>query len=477
MSPAAHDLETRLSTQRGRAAEHGQEHLLAHWETLDEAGRARLLGQLEAVDYGLMARLAGLLGQGGDLSEPELAAPEVFPLERDAETRARAETAQGRGAELLGAGRVGFMIVAGGQGSRLGYDGPKGCFTVGPVTERSLFEWHARRILAAGRRHGFRPTWYVMTSPANDAATRAFFERHGHFGLGVEDVFFFSQSMLPAMDLEGRLLLSAPDSLFLAPNGHGGSLAALATSGALAHMAERGIETVSYFQVDNPLARPADSLFLGLHAEAGAGMSSKVVPKRDAAEKVGVLGLIDGRMGCIEYSDLSDELREARTPEGKLLFGAGNIAVHAIERSFVERLTSGGDLDLPWHIARKRMKVHGEDGALVEVEGAKFETFVFDALGKSEASLTMEVERHLEFSAVKNASGSDSAASCRADLTALFRRWLDELGRAADAELIEVDPLFAEDEHEFRARIEAGGAERALPGGLLFDDQDGGSSA
>ena len=411
-----------------------------------------------------------VLPAGGDEGEPELAAPDVFPLQRDQDTDARAEAARTRGADHLAAGRVGFMIVAGGQGSRLGYDGPKGCYTVGPVTERSLFEWHARRILAAGRRHGFTPAWYVMTSPANDAATRAFFGEHDHFGLAEGDVFFFSQAMLPAMDLDGRILLSAPDSLFLAPNGHGGSLAALATSGALEDMARRGIETISYFQVDNPLARPGDTLFLGLHADAGAGMSSKVVPKRDAGEKVGVLGLIDGRMGCIEYSDLSDELREARTEDGRLLFGAGNIAVHAIERSFVEQLTRGGDLDLPWHIARKRMAVLGSDGASTEVEGAKFETFVFDALGKSEASVTMEVERHLEFSAVKNASGSDSADSCRADLTSLFRAWLAHAGHDADAGMIEVDPLFAEDEHEFAARMQDGGARKELEGGLLFED-------
>ena len=465
MSNASHDLHARLTTERARAAEHGQDHVLAHWDALDDAGRIRLLDQLEAVDYPLMRRLADLLAADGGQASPELAPPALFPLERDAATEARAEAARVRGAQLLAAGRVGFMIVAGGQGSRLGYDGPKGCFEIGPVSRRSLFGWHAHRIRAAGRRHGFTPAWYVMTSPANDAATRAFFAEHDHFGLPAEDVVFFSQAMLPAMDLEGRLLLQAPDSLFLAPNGHGGSLAALATSGALADMERRGIDTISYFQVDNPLARPGDTLFLGLHAEAGAGMSSKVVSKRDAGEKVGVLGLIDGRMGCIEYSDLSGELREACTDDGKLLFRAGNIAVHAIERSFVAELTAGGDLDLPWHIARKRMQVLAPDGGTVEVDGAKFETFVFDALGKSDASVTLEVERGLEFSPVKNKDGSDSAASCRADLTALFAAWLDDVD---GDELLEVDPLVAEDAAEFAAR--AGAEPRRLDGGRLYED-------
>ncbi|MDF1797858.1 MAG: UTP--glucose-1-phosphate uridylyltransferase, partial [Planctomycetota bacterium] len=446
MSPS---LDERHALQLERAEAHGQTHVFAHWDGLDEAAQGALLGELEAVDYDLMARLAALLVGDPASSSPELSAPELFPLERDGALEARASEATARGAECLAAGKVGFMIVAGGQGSRLGFDGPKGCFEIGPVTRRSLFEWHARRVLAAGRRHSFTPAWYVMTSPANDGPTRAFFAEHDHFGLGADNVFFFSQAMLPAMDLEGRLLMTGPGRLFLAPNGHGGSLAALATSGALADMRARGIETISYFQVDNPLARPGDALFLGLHTQAGAGMSSKVVSKRDAGEKVGVLGLIDGVLGCIEYSDLSEDLRVARSDDGQLLFRAGNIAVHALDVGFVEGLTTGGNLDLPWHIARKRMAVLASDGSTTEVEGAKFETFVFDALGKSPASVTLEVDRAVEFSPVKNKDGSDSADSCRRDLTSLFTGWLGRGGLEPGDGFVEIDPLFAEDGDEF----------------------------
>src|SRR5258707_856391 len=160
-----------------------------------------------------------------------------------------------------------------------------------------------------------------MTPEANDAATRPYFQEHGHFGPAPQGGFFLRQGMLPALDPEGRVLLAAPDRIFLAPNGHGGVLSALAQSGALADAARRGVTNFSYFQVDNPLARPADPLFLGLHALAGAQMSSKVVKKRDAAEKVGVIGRVGGRLSCIEYSDLPPDLREARGPGGELLFG------------------------------------------------------------------------------------------------------------------------------------------------------------
>lgn len=447
------------SAQRARADAAGQGHVFAHWDSLDAVARALLLEQLSAVNYAHAAKLAGFLTDSNHVSEaPTLTPPDLFPLERNATQREHATVATDIGAAHFAAGRVGFMIVAGGQGSRLGYNGPKGCFEIGPLTKRSLFAYHAARLCAAGARHGFTPVWYVMTSPMNEAATRAFFAEQDHFGLPESDVFFFSQAMLPAMDLDGKLLLNEAGSLFLAPNGHGGSLAALATSGALADMQRRGIETISFFQVDNPLARPGDELFVGLHRAAKAGMSSKVVSKRDAGEKVGVIGGVNGELGCIEYSDLSAELRDQRDSDGNLVFRAGNIAVHILEVDFVKQLTAGGDLDLPWHVARKNMRVFGSSDA---VAGAKFETFVFDALAKSPNSVTLEVERHLEFSPVKNKDGADSADSCRADLTALFNTMAKSDGP------IEIDPRFAEDATEFAAR--ASNSYRDVNGGRLFE--------
>ena len=443
---------------RARAEAAGQGHLFEHWGALDAVQREALCTEVADVDFDLVAHFAELLADEAPHAGGTMTPPELFPLERDADAVARAHEAETAGRELLAAGKVGYLLVAGGQASRLGYDGPKGAFGVGPVSGAPLFEIHARRLLAARKRYGTATPWYVMTSRANDATTRAFFEQHGYFGLDREDVRFFSQAMVPALGFDGRILMTGPGSLFLAPNGHGGVLAAFQTSGALEEAAERGLEQLSYFQVDNPLARPADPLFLGLHALEGAGMSSKVVAKRDAGEKVGVLGRVDGTLGCIEYSDLPADLREARDPDGQLSFRAGNIAIHALELDFVRRLTAGGTLDLPWHVARKKMKVFA-DGGEREVQGAKFETFVFDALHHSPRSVTLEVERALEFSPVKNAEGEDSPRTAQRDLCNLFASWVRaadlELPSEADAELgvprVEVDPLVAEDAEEFLA--------------------------
>jgi UDP-N-acetylglucosamine/UDP-N-acetylgalactosamine diphosphorylase len=281
----------------------GQGHVVERWQGLDEAGKRRLEQDLVRLDLDLLRELRACAGRplaAGGRFEP----PRLFPLARGPEDEARAAQARRRGAEALRGGRVGFVLVAGGQASRLGYDAPKGMLPIGPVTGRSLFAYHAHRLVALCERFGVRTPWYVMTSPENDAATRSFFEEEAYFGLAPEDVSFFTQDTLPALDEAGRVLFASRSSLFLAPNGHGGTLLGLARSGAIEDMRSRGVRTLSYFQVDNPLVRPADALFLGLHLLEGAEMSSKVVRKRDASEKVGVIGRIDGKLGCIEYSDL-----------------------------------------------------------------------------------------------------------------------------------------------------------------------------
>jgi UDP-N-acetylglucosamine/UDP-N-acetylgalactosamine diphosphorylase len=476
MTPTRDRERTRSEADlRALCARHGQQHVFAHWERLDEARRLGLLAQIAALDLELVDELASLLAAPSAAPAAHLEPPPTFDL---AARRARArevDDARARGLELTRAGRVGYVLVAGGQASRLGYEGPNGAYPIGLLSGRTLFEIHARRLRAAARRHGVRTPWYVMTSPANAAATRLAFEASGWFGLDPSDVFFFSQAMLPALDERGKLVLAEPGELFLAPNGHGGVLAALADSGALADARARGVTTLSYFQVDNPLAPPCDPLFLGLHARAGARMSSKVVEKRAASEKVGVLALVDGRMGCVEYSDLPPELAERRAPDGKLVYAAGNIAVHAIEVDFVAELTRGG-LALPWHLARKSLATVDEHGRRVERPGVKFETFVFDALARSPASVVLEVERELEFSPVKNKSGVDSPASAQADCARLFARWATAAGFPAPPQSdglpqIEIDPLLAESAEELAARRPC--APRLVRGGHLYEGASG----
>jgi len=433
----------------------GQVHLLGSWDALSDESRRNLLSALRALDLPQIQKLGEHLRKPIEHEAQSFEAPMTFPLERTEEQQAYAQKAIAVGERLLSESKVGFVLVAGGQGSRLGFDGPKGMVAVGPVSGLSLFGWHAARLTAAKQRYGMRITWFVMTSATNNGATRAFFEEQDYFGLGSENVHFFTQEMLPALDQEGRIVRTAPDQLFLAPNGHGGTLQALRSEGMLDLAASLGIEQFSYFQVDNPLVRPADPLFIGLHAMAAADMSSKVVTKNEPGEKVGVLGLADGKLGCIEYSDLPESLRQERDPDGQLRFRAGNIAVHMIRRDFAEQLTQDGQLDLPWHLARKNLKGIDAEGQVAEIPGVKFETFVFDALGAAANSVTLEVRRDEEFAPVKNAEGSDSPASCRLALTESFGRMFEAAGhplpeRNADGTLpIEVDPRAAENAEEF----------------------------
>jgi UDP-N-acetylglucosamine/UDP-N-acetylgalactosamine diphosphorylase len=306
---------------------------------------------------------------------------------------------------------VAALVVAGGQGSRLGFDKPKGMFPVGPAGE-SLFELMARQVAERGVR------LLVMTSPATDIDTRAYFADHSDFGLSPGQVRYFQQGTMPAVDAAtGRLLLEAPGRLALSPDGHGGTLTALASSGLLAELKAAGVKHVFYFQVDNPLVRIADPAFVGRHIEAGSEASSKVVRKTEPGEKVGVLALGNGRCGIVEYSDLPRELAERRAADGRLAFDAGNIAVHLFAVPFLERVTAGADR-LPFHLARKKVPFYdpetGEFVTPASENALKFERFVFDALPKAGRWLAVACRREDEFAPLKNATGPDSPETVRA---------------------------------------------------------------
>ena len=326
------------------------------------------------------------------------------------------------------------FLVAGGQGTRLGFDGPKGAYEIGPVTRRTLFQLHAEKIAALSRRAGKTVPWYIMTSESNHNATVAYFREHAFHGLREDSVRFFRQDMLPAVDRAGKFLLETKSRVFTSPNGHGGSLKALRDSGALADMKERGIDVIFYFQVDNPLVEICDPVFLGRHLEARADMSSKVVRKSSWKEKVGVMGLLGGKLAVIEYSDLPEAAARAVLPDGSLEYWAGSIAIHVLSADFVDRLTRGG-FHLPYHRAEKaipHVDASGREVKPSEKNGIKFETFVFNALAEARNSVTMEVLREEEFSPVKNAEGEDSPATSRRDLTALYLRWLEENGASIE---------------------------------------------
>lgn len=454
----------------------GQQHLAHFYPTLPPAGQKKLLETLSAMELESLPKLI----QTYVTSKPPAPVPANLQPARyypnNAESPLRKWDRAGAkavGEDLLKRGKVAAFCVAGGQGSRLGFEGPKGCYPAGAVTKKPLFAMFAEGLLAAAKRYGKPVPWYIMTSPLNHAATIAFFEQNSFFGLDRDDVMFFPQGVMPSFDMAtGRILLAAPDEPAMNPDGHGGSLKALFASGAIDEMNERKIQHISYFQVDNPLVKVVDPVFLGLHASASDSsgeMSSKMIPKTGPEEKVGVFCSWQdehhhARTGIIEYSDMPTELVKQTNADGSLRFIAGSIAVHAISVAFVEKLNTNSSFELPYHRAEKKVPhVDLATGKVVSPEknnAVKLERFVFDALPLCKSSIVYETDRVEEFAPIKNATGVDSVESCRELQTERAARWLEKVGvkvpRDAKGRVeatIELSPLTAMEPEDLRGRV------------------------
>ncbi len=432
--------------QRFQACDQG--HVFDCWETLTAAQQTALLHQASALAEDLPGLVEGQRKAVAALNAvPDSAAispAEPIRLPQSSEDERRRDAARDAGLGVLGQGRVAMCVVAGGQGTRLGFSGPKGAYPLGPVSDRCLFALQAQKIRGLARRSGCRVPWYVMTSASTDAATRALFEAQGNFGLDSDDVFIFSQGMLPAWDFEGRLILAAPHRIAESPNGHGGAPLALGQSGALDDMEARGIDRLFYYQVDNPLIRMGDPVFVGLHEETGSEMSCKVIRKRAAADKMGVVAEVRGRSTVIEYTEIPPDLRDSRDDDGQLVYWAGNIAIHLFDRDFLRRIAAESEQCLPFHASPKAIESVDSDAktrASTGPNGYKLERFVFDALPWAERTCLLEVRAEEEFSPIKNAEGRDSPESSRAQLVARYRSWLGEAGIEVSpaVEAIEID--------------------------------------
>jgi UDP-N-acetylglucosamine/UDP-N-acetylgalactosamine diphosphorylase len=440
-------------------AEHGlreklrlyqQEHILACLDLMPAAEQRALLEDVRGIDFEKLAALyqSYLKSLSRDAGEKVFDTAEILapPFNK---------TLYCLGEDYLREGKVGIFLVAGGQGTRLGFKGPKGCFPVSPVKRKTLFQLFAESIRALAVRYGRRLCWYIMTSRENDARTRNFFKDNQYFGLSPDHVRFLVQAEIPSLDRAGKLLMGRDRLVFKNPDGHGGALTAMNASGALQDMQEKGIEELFYFQVDNPLARIADPLFIGAHVEHRAEMSTKVVEKNDPAERVGIIGKINGRMGCIEYSELTPAETAEKKADGTLRFNSANTAIHMLKRSYIEKLTRDQGFALPYHIAVKDIDcLAAQGGALVPVTGTgiKFEMFIFDALAFAQNPVTMLVRREEEFSPVKNSDGGDSPQTAQQAMIRLFTRWLKSSAKAPpcpDSLVLEVSPLYALDEAEF----------------------------
>lgn len=433
----------------------GQEQVLRFFDKLDDSGKASLMKQIERLDFASIDRMRNMLAERGKTAGAPAADPEPAPVVEFSETELKAATVRGE-AELR-AGKVGVVLVAGGQGSRLGFDGPKGAYPVGPISNKPLFYFHARKLLALANAYGAPVPFYIMTSETNDAATRACFEENNYFGLNKNDVYFFIQGMWPALDPDGKIILDNPGHIFMSPDGHGGTLSAMESNGILADMEKRGISTVFYFQVDNPMVAVADPAFIGLHLLRKADISIKVCAKRDPQEGLGMVVERNGRCEMVEYTEFTDEQKNRRRDDGELYFKFGSVAIHVFSFDFMKKEAAA---KLPLHIAHKKIAMCADDGSVIKPDkpnGFKFEKFIFDVLPDAKTVVNLAFDRTDEFSPVKNAEGNDSPATCKQDLVAKWTRWFNECGiKVPEGAVIEIDPAFANSPKELMTRICSG---------------------
>jgi len=437
----------------------GQTELALYLAAGDESLTQQLTAQLEKIDLDELAQLC----QSADQEEAPrdystLTPPPAIRL-RDLQDQQATQAAIEAGEQLLKQGKVAALLVAGGQGSRLGFDHPKGMFPIGPVSDNTLFQFHLEKIVARTKKYGQRIPLYLMTSPATHEETVEFLAQHDRFGLPEEDLHIFCQGTMPAIDRESKQLLqSSMNTLALSPDGHGGMLAALDKSGCLSDMQQRGIEQIYYFQVDNPLADVCEPEFLGRHQLHGSDMSTQVVAKIEPKEKLGILAELDGKVQLVEYSELPDDLAELRTDEGSLKFWAGNIAVHGVRVEFLKRMASAAG-SLPWHKAIKKVPFVNAAGTLIEPDSPnaiKFERFIFDLLPQAQKPLVVEVDPALRFAPVKNADGapSDTPSAARSALVNLYQSWLRACGvDCPEDRVVEISPLVALDAEELAHKL------------------------
>jgi UDP-N-acetylglucosamine/UDP-N-acetylgalactosamine diphosphorylase len=445
-----------------------QGHIFRFWDDLDRPQRKHLLGQIEQIDFQLIEKLvAQLLGgsQGNPTLIQSFAPPVVIPRRPSSEVqRARFEHARAVGEEALRDGRAAVFTVAGGQATRLGFAGPKGDYPIGPISGKPIFQILAEKIISTNKRYRVSIPWYILVSSHNRQATESSFQENQYYGLSKAEVFFITQKELPAVSLRGKILLADRDRIAMSPNGHGGSIESLYDSGSLAAMGRRGIDIVSYLQVDNPMARVVDPIFIGYHLLAGSEMSTKVVAREEADERVGVLASVDGALRVVEYTELSEALRGARDPDGLLVYRAGNTAMHLLDRPFLERLSDSGT-KLPFHQAKKKVSWVDRKGVVQEPEepnAIKFECFIFDALLHAANPIVLEVSREEEFAPLKSMEGDTSPEAVKAAMSRCYASWLEgagvEVPRTEAGEVaarLEISPLTALDAEELKGRGDA----------------------
>lgn len=387
---------------------YNQSHLLRFYDTLDAAGQEKLLGQIASLQLDqpqfqnrdALTRSRGKFSPLGALTLEEI---------REKETVFREI-----GLQAIRERKIGAVLLAGGQGSRLGFEHPKGMFNMGKTRDLYIFQCLIENLKKVTEEAGAFVPLLIMTSEQNDGETREFLKAKGYFGYPEEEIHFFKQETEPAVDEAGKILLAAPDEIVLSPNGNGGWFSSMQRAGLLKKVQEMGLDWLNVFAVDNVLQQIADPVFLGATIASGCACGGKVVSKANPDERVGVLCLEDGKPSIVEYYEMTEEMRTQHQPDGSLSYRFGVILNYLFR---VDRLMDTLGADFPLHVAHKKIPHIDETGKQViptEPNGYKFETLVLDMVHMQDSCLAFEVQREKEFAPVKNAEGVDSVLTAQA---------------------------------------------------------------
>jgi len=398
-------------TLLNKAKEFKQEHLLAFYDELSEEQRKNILSDIENIDFSLMKDLY----ENVACAKAQKGAECISPIScTDATVMAEDEKKRlyNKGLESLKKGKMMALTMAGGQGTRLGHTGPKGTYDIGLPSHKSLFEIQCCGLKKVSEEAGCKVLWYIMTSHINHAETVAFFEEHNYFDYGKENIVFFPQAMIPAMDKDGRILLESKYSVNKSPNGNGGLFSSLKQIGGFEELRKKGITRIFICGIDNCLVKMADPLFLGYFEEAGYKVAAKSFIKRTADEKAGVFCKKDGKPAVIEYTEIPSELAALQDENGVWVYGDTNVLNYIFDIDTAEFLATAG---MPYHTAVKKLThidiATGEEAIIPDAY--KFELFLFDAFTSIDDLGVFRIERTEEFAPVKNATGVDSAESAR----------------------------------------------------------------
>jgi UDP-N-acetylglucosamine pyrophosphorylase len=391
---------------RDQLTRYGQGRLLEALEKLPSEASARLAEQVSGIDFGLMAKLHR---QASAAETPVKGATEpVEPVVASALPEERKGRWISVGSRAMATGKAAVLTMAGGQGTRLGVDGPKGAYRLPLPIGKTFFELQAEGLRERARQAGRAIPWIVMTSRENDALTKTHFRANKFFGLPEGSIRFFSQNELPLLDTSGQVVLRAPDEVYFAPDGNGSLFASLARSGLLERLRTEGVDGLFLCNIDNALIRMADPILIGCAAELRSDAVSKSVAKASPAESVGVFALRGGKATVVEYTEIGETARNARKSDGSLLYADVNIVSHWVSLDLVRKVARR---ELPYHTAFKTVRYLGADGTPVPADrpnAYKFESFLFDAFAYARKPAVLRVERRDEFAPVKNAAGADS---------------------------------------------------------------------